>query len=122
MGIFTDLTVQENMILAAGHGSRSRRDRLDWIFSLFPADEDLLEPAGGQSFGRAEADALGRPRIVEPRRLILIDEPTKGLAPRHRQGDDRGRCGTEATPHDDPSRRAEFRHGARGGRHRRRDG
>jgi branched-chain amino acid transport system ATP-binding protein len=84
MGIFTDLTVQENMLLAA----RSARDadaldraRLDWIFGLFPALKTFwLYPAGKLSGGQKQMLAVAR-AIVEPRELLLIDEPSKGLAP-----------------------------------------
>jgi branched-chain amino acid transport system ATP-binding protein len=84
MGIFSDLTVRENMILAA-RGARSVEDidqkRLEWIFSLFPAMKKFWEyPAGKLSGGQKQMLAVAR-AIVEPRKLLLIDEPSKGLAP-----------------------------------------
>ncbi len=84
MGIFTDLTVQENMVLAA-RGARNVREldpaRLDWIFGLFPALRKFwLYPAGKLSGGQKQMLAVAR-AICEPRALILIDEPSKGLAP-----------------------------------------
>ncbi len=80
MGIFTDLTVQENMILAAT-GSAPDSARLDWIFSLFPPLKTFWTlSAGNLSGGQKQMLSVAR-AIVEPRRLILIDEPTKGLAP-----------------------------------------
>jgi branched-chain amino acid transport system ATP-binding protein len=84
MGIFTDLTVQENMVLAA-RGARNAREldaaRLDWIFGLFPALKKFwLYPAGKLSGGQKQMLAVAR-AICEPRALILIDEPSKGLAP-----------------------------------------
>jgi len=84
MGIFTDLTVQENMVLAA-RGARNEREldraRLDWIFGLFPALKKFwLYPAGKLSGGQKQMLAVAR-AICEPRALILIDEPSKGLAP-----------------------------------------
>ena len=84
MGIFTDLTVQENMVLAA-RGARNEREldraRLDWIFGLFPALKKFwLYPAGKLSGGQKQMLAVAR-AICEPRSLILIDEPSKGLAP-----------------------------------------
>jgi len=84
MGIFSDLTVRENMILAA-RGARKAEDidqkRLEWIFSLFPAIKKFWEhPAGKLSGGQKQMLAVAR-AIVEPRKLILIDEPSKGLAP-----------------------------------------
>jgi branched-chain amino acid transport system ATP-binding protein len=84
MGIFGDLSVQENMVLAARKARRAAEldtARLDWIFSLFPALKKFwLHPAGKLSGGQKQMLAVAR-AIVEPRALILIDEPSKGLAP-----------------------------------------
>jgi branched-chain amino acid transport system ATP-binding protein len=84
MGIFTDLTVKENLVLAARkarHEGELDRARLDWIFGLFPALQKFwLYPAGKLSGGQKQMLAVAR-AIVEPRALILIDEPSKGLAP-----------------------------------------
>ena len=84
IGIFTDLTVQENMVLAARgarHAGEIDRARLDWIFGLFPALKTFwLYPAGKLSGGQKQMLAVAR-AICEPRALILIDEPSKGLAP-----------------------------------------
>jgi branched-chain amino acid transport system ATP-binding protein len=84
MGIFTDLTVRENMVLAA-RAARTADEldtqRLEWIFGLFPALKKFwLYPAGKLSGGQKQMLAVAR-AIVEPRRLLLIDEPSKGLAP-----------------------------------------
>ncbi len=84
MGIFTDLTVQDNMVLAARrarHAGELDAQRLDWILGLFPALKKFwLYPAGKLSGGQKQMLAVAR-AIVEPRALILIDEPSKGLAP-----------------------------------------
>jgi branched-chain amino acid transport system ATP-binding protein len=84
MGIFTDLTVKENIVLAARsarHEGELDRVRLDWIFGLFPALQKFwLYPAGKLSGGQKQMLAVAR-AICEPRALILIDEPSKGLAP-----------------------------------------
>ena len=84
MGIFADLTVSENMLLAARgarHLDALDRSRLEWIFGLFPALKKFwLYPAGKLSGGQKQMLAIAR-AIVEPRRLLLIDEPSKGLAP-----------------------------------------
>ena len=84
MGIFTDLTVKENMVLAARaarHAGELDDTRLAWIFELFPALKKFwLYPAGKLSGGQKQMLAVAR-AIVEPRALILIDEPSKGLAP-----------------------------------------
>jgi branched-chain amino acid transport system ATP-binding protein len=84
MGIFSDLTVKENMLLAARAARRaSQMDeaRLQWIFSLFPAIMKFLNhPAGKLSGGQKQMLAVAR-AIVEPRELLIVDEPSKGLAP-----------------------------------------
>jgi len=84
MGIFSDLTVKENMVLAARgarHEGELDRARLQWIFGLFPALRTFwLHPAGKLSGGQKQMLAVAR-AICEPRDLILIDEPSKGLAP-----------------------------------------
>ncbi len=84
MGIFSDLTVKENMLLAARNASRaSQMDevRLKWIFSLFPAVEKFWNhPAGKLSGGQKQMLAVAR-AVVEPRDLLIVDEPSKGLAP-----------------------------------------
>lgn len=80
MGIFGGLTVEENMILASADGSFDQK-RLKWIYDLFPALETFWDkPAGALSGGQKQMLSVAR-AIVEPRDLILIDEPTKGLAP-----------------------------------------
>jgi branched-chain amino acid transport system ATP-binding protein len=84
MGIFTDLTLKENMVLAARQARNADgldTVRLAWIFGLFPALQKFwLYPAGKLSGGQKQMLAVAR-AIIEPRALILIDEPSKGLAP-----------------------------------------
>ena len=84
MGIFSDLTVKENMLLAARNARRASDiddTRLKWIFSLFPAVEKFWTyPAGKLSGGQKQMLAVAR-AIVEPRELLIVDEPSKGLAP-----------------------------------------
>ena len=84
MGIFSDLTVRENLLLAA-RAARTVDDidatRLEWLFAMFPALKKFwLYPAGKLSGGQKQMLAIAR-ALVEPRRLLLIDEPSKGLAP-----------------------------------------
>ncbi|MDX5591963.1 ABC transporter ATP-binding protein [Pseudovibrio sp. SPO723] len=80
MGIFTDLTVAENMTLAAARGPLDP-DRLEWIKTLFPPIRTFWESSAGTlSGGQKQMLSVAR-AIIEPRKLILIDEPTKGLAP-----------------------------------------
>ena len=84
MGIFSDLTVKENMLLAARNARRLKdmdEQRLQWIFSMFPSVEKFWNhPAGKLSGGQKQMLAVSR-AIVEPRRLLIVDEPSKGLAP-----------------------------------------
>ena len=84
MGIFADLTVKENMLLAARGAKRAAdmdETRLQWIFRLFPAVEKFWNhPAGKLSGGQKQMLAVAR-AIVEPRALLIVDEPSKGLAP-----------------------------------------
>jgi len=80
MGIFAGLTVRENLLLAARAGEPDDK-RLEWIFRLFPAMKKFWHThAGNLSGGQKQMLAISR-AIVEPRKLLLVDEPTKGLAP-----------------------------------------
>jgi branched-chain amino acid transport system ATP-binding protein len=80
MGIFAGLTVRENMLLAARSGDLDDT-RLEWIYGLFPAMKKFWHAlAGNLSGGQKQMLAVSR-AIVEPRKLLLVDEPTKGLAP-----------------------------------------
>ena len=79
--IFSDLTVRENLVLAARDGPLDDdAARLD--LRLLPGAEEILAlpRAGTLSGGQKQMLAIAR-AIVEPRKLLLIDEPTKGLAP-----------------------------------------
>jgi branched-chain amino acid transport system ATP-binding protein len=84
MGIFTDLTVQENMVLAARaarHAGELDARRLDWIFGLFPALKKFwLHPAGKLSGGQKQMLAVAR-ALIAPRPRFIIQHPPKGLAP-----------------------------------------
>jgi branched-chain amino acid transport system ATP-binding protein len=80
MAVFSDLSVKENLVLGAREGPLDER-RLNWIFGFFPALRKFwLSRAGALSGGQKQMLSIAR-AIVEPRELLLIDEPTKGLAP-----------------------------------------
>lgn len=80
MGIFSQLTVGENMKLSVT-GGRFDQSGLDDVFRFFPVLKTKWnDRAGLMSGGQKQMLAVAR-AIVEKRRLMIIDEPTKGLAP-----------------------------------------
>nr|WP_157024637.1 ABC transporter ATP-binding protein [Zongyanglinia huanghaiensis] len=80
MGVFGGLTIEENLILATKTGKFDTA-RLNRIYGLFPALKTFWgKQAWSLSGGQKQMLAVAR-AIIEPRDLILIDEPTKGLAP-----------------------------------------
>ncbi|HEY1132567.1 MAG TPA: ABC transporter ATP-binding protein [Roseateles sp.] len=84
MGIFGELSVAENLLLAARSARRIAdldAQRLSWLFGLFPALKTFwTHPAGKLSGGQKQMLAIAR-AMIEPRELLVIDEPSKGLAP-----------------------------------------
>jgi branched-chain amino acid transport system ATP-binding protein len=80
MAVFGALTVRENLYLAARQGEMDAA-RLEWIFGFFPALKKFWNyPAGNLSGGQKQMVAIAR-AIIEQRKLLLVDEPSKGLAP-----------------------------------------
>ena len=80
--IFTHITVAENIRLAQyGTERREGLPGLDEVVEKFPLLKDLLDRPGGQlSGGQQQVLAVARSIAARPR-LMLLDEPTEGLAP-----------------------------------------
>jgi branched-chain amino acid transport system ATP-binding protein len=81
-GIFPNLTVRENLVMAARAGVDGRRDwHFDRVMQTFPRLAERLQHLGSQlSGGEQQMLSIGRALLTNPLALIL-DEATEGLAP-----------------------------------------
>ncbi|MBI3368629.1 MAG: ABC transporter ATP-binding protein [Burkholderiales bacterium] len=78
--VFAPMTVEDNLRLGAF--ARGTRGALGRIYALFPVlEEKARQLAGNLSGGQQQMLAIGRALMAEPR-LLLLDEPSMGLAPR----------------------------------------
>ncbi len=110
MGIFTELTVGENMRL----GTRSGRfdpARLEEVFALFPILKQKWQPARRRAVGRAEADAVRRPRRGGAAPAAGGGRADQGPGPGGDRAPDRRLPPAQGRAHDGAAGGAELPHG-----------
>lgn len=81
-GVFPNLSVRENLVMAARPGLKGQRDwTLDRVLETFPRLQERINNQGGQlSGGEQQMVSIGRALMTNPD-LIVLDEATEGLAP-----------------------------------------
>jgi len=80
-GIFPNLTVEENLIVAASGAGKKLSETEQKVYTAFPRLEERKKQAGWSlSGGEQQMLAIGRAMVAVPK-MLLLDEPSLGLAP-----------------------------------------